>query len=420
MKRSFLFVLAILCSFLFSQPGFAVSEAAVLSLLISPSPQANAMGQTYGALWSNDPMSSAINPAAVGLYARSHMAGAAFFPEKVSWLPQFGNDLWLSSTAYNLGLNLEPATKFPVCIGVGFFKSRLDLGEQVHTDETGSELGRFHSYEDYANTTLSAAVDYFLQLSVGYTFKSIDSKLGPIVGGGEARAQVNAHDWGLIVQAPIADILDRLDKPVTIASTITPFVTPGFSWSKRHIGDSVNYIDAAQADPLPRQAYIGVNVDAGLHYHQNSTAFDLVHYSWAREMDDLLIEREPSGNWKYLSGLNDINFWDNVILGKANSNAIMHQGWQIGLADVIFIRRGHYEDIEGKVTFDTKGYGINMTQPFRLAAALLNYKWDKTWLNILLNIDVEYHQSAWDVEEGHPLADTEFKGVTISLGKGFF
>ncbi len=420
MRRAVLYLPVAVCVLFFSSQLFAVSEAAVLSLIISPSPQANAMGQTYGALWSQDPMSSAVNPAAVGLYAQTRVAGYAYYPVKTSWLPAFGNDLWLDSKAFILGFNLQSVTKLPVSIGLARFEAGLDLGDRAQRNQDGDIIGMYEAYEKYNNTTLSAAIDYYLHAGIGYTFKDIDSKLGPAPNGGEARVQTNAHDLGLIIQAPLADIMSKLGKPVAVTPKLLPFLTPGFSWSKRHIGDAVNYIDSDRQDPLPRQAIIGVNFDAGLQYKDKRQQFEVLHFRWAREAEDLLINRQDSGDWEYTSGLQDIKFWDNVILGKANENAVMHRGYQIGLADVVFIRRGHYENIEGRVTFNASGFGVNFIQPLRIIATFLDYKQDNLWLNILLNLDVEYHQSAWDVEEGHPLAETEFKGVTISLGNWFF
>jgi hypothetical protein len=409
-------VLLVLVCLLCSTHLFAVGDAAILSLLFSPSPQANAMGQSYGTLWHSDPMSGLYNPAAIGLQAQNTFASSAFYPEKNLLLPEYGSDMWFNSTAFNIGFNLMSVSNIPVSLGFGYFNAKMNLGDQIYTDETGAVLGLVNSYEKYNSLIFSAAVDYYLRLSFGYTHKQIDSNLGVVTfGGTEARVEPTAHDWGFILEAPICDIMRKIDKPLVNFAKIQPFLTPGFYVSKRNIGDEVQHIEGNYADALPRQAYIGANVQAGLRFKNKRTEFDIFHIRLSREMDDMLIKREDSGEWEYLSGLNDIKFWDNVILGKKNDSAIKHQGYQIGLADVAFFRRGRYNDIEGKVKFESRGYGVNFTQPLRILASLLDYQRDKTWLNILLSIDVEYHESHWDRKDNFALLNSDYKGISLKL-----
>ncbi|MBN1482456.1 hypothetical protein EH223_10485 [candidate division KSB1 bacterium] len=418
MKRAKVFSLFFVCAVLVTTPAFAVSEAAILSLLLSPSPQANAMGESYGLLWGTDPMSSTFNPAALGLQAQKTFLGYAIYPEKVYWLPYLSADLWYNSKAINAGYNLYSLTKIPLSIGVGYFDAYLHLGEQFYTDEPGDPLGSFISYEKYNSTTFSVAIDYYLHASFGYTIKNIDATIGAGFfenGAAMGRAQPNAHDWGVVIRAPVFDILKKLQKPTTFYENLCPYLTPGFHYSKRNIGDKVIFIDEAQADPLPRQAYIGASFETGLRYQKAGSQLDIIHFGWAREMDDVLVDRNVDGTWTYLSGLNDIKFWDNVICGRTNNKATKHQGYEIGLAGIGFFRRGLYQDIEGLVFFKTRGYGLNFTQPFRLLAALFDYQRDKLWLNILLSLDVEYYESHFIAEEGHPIFGTGFRGVTIKL-----
>ncbi|MCU0642911.1 MAG: hypothetical protein MUC94_01440, partial [bacterium] len=56
-----IFISALLFISSLSNSVHAVSEAAALFLLISPSPLANGMGQTYGNISSTDPMASIFN-----------------------------------------------------------------------------------------------------------------------------------------------------------------------------------------------------------------------------------------------------------------------------------------------------------------------------------------------------------------------
>lgn len=417
-KTSASISLLFVCAVLMSSRVFAVSEAAILSLLLSPSPQANAMGESYGLLWADDPMSSFFNPAALGLQAQKYFVGYAAYPEKVYWLPYLWADLWYDNKVVNVGLNLHSLTRLPLSIGVGHYNSYFHLGEQVYTDETGAYIGSGISYERHNSTSFSAALDYFVLASFGYSIKSIDAAPGQLYHANSSeimRAQPNAHDWGFIVKAPIFDILKRVHKPIIFDACLSPYFTPGFHYSKRNIGDKVFFIDEAQADPLPRQVYIGVNVSMGLSYHQAGSPIDIIHFGWAREMDDLLVERNVDGTWTYVSGLHDIKFWDDLIFGRKSDKATKHEGYQIGLAGIGFFRRGRCQDIEGMVFFKSRGYGLNFTQPLRILAALLGYQRNKLWLNIVLSLDIDYYESRLIAEQDHPLYGTGFRGVAIKL-----
>ncbi len=416
MKQISVLLLIVVFALVINGHAWAVSEAAVLSLLLSPSPQANGMGNSYGTLWPDDPTSVVYNPAAAGLYAQKSNAGYSFYPDKTYFMPEHGGDLWLRNRALNLGFNLQTVSKIPVSIGLGYQTAKLNFGEQMSFDDHGNIIGPVNTYEKYSTLAFSAAAEYFLRASFGYSIKDIDSKLAPAFGGSETRAQPTAHDWGFIVQAPVFDILKKMDNPVTIHPNILPFFAPGFYYSKRNIGDSVKYIEEASPDPLPREAYIGINLETGFRYQKHGAQFDVLHFRCSREMEDMLVSRDNEGNWQYLSGLHDVKFWDNVILGKGNGLAIKHQGYQIGLADVAFFRRGFYEDIEGKMVYNTRGYGVNFTQPLRILAMLLNYKNDNQLLNILLSLDVEYQESTADFGTHiHPLVPPNYRGVTIRL-----
>jgi hypothetical protein len=91
-------------------PAYAVSEAAVLFLLISPFSQANGMGETYGNIASADPMASVINPAYLGAYSQKHNFG--FSSSNAAWLPALVSDMHYSCHSLNFGYSLKLKTIF--------------------------------------------------------------------------------------------------------------------------------------------------------------------------------------------------------------------------------------------------------------------------------------------------------------------
>ena len=389
----------------------AVQRADAPSLLISPSPAANAMGQSYGTLWASDPMGGVFNPAAVALFAQKNISGSSFYLRNAQWPIIYGSKWPYSAWAVAVGRDVFKTSKFPLRLGVGYYG-------YYHRVNPGGGAGYTDPIEfaERANgLTFSMALDLAVRVSFGYTLRYFESQAGLFEAGSSFSSHAFTHDFGLIIQAPLCESIIKIKNSFLMNSNIHPFLTPGFHISQRNIGPKLRYKDAARRDPLPRQLYTGLAFRAGVHYHRDTFQCDILHFNWAREVDDILVQRTADGRTRYLHFSPNINFWKNVIIGKSNDRIAMHQGYEIGLADVVFLRRGRYEYIEGNDILDTRGYGINFIQPIRLLAHLLHYQRDKLWLDVLLELDVEYHKSLWDAETNNPLDGTEFNSIVIKL-----
>jgi len=393
---------------------YAVSEATCLFLLISPSPQANAMGHTYGTLAVNEPMAAVFNPASLGLFAQNFYIGASFYPTKTQWLPQFGPDMGYNCFATNVGVNLQRIVAIPISFGMGYNHICLDLGEQRYRDEEGNILGTFKSYE-YANSiTVAAAIDFYLRVSVGFSYKNIESKLGP-PNVKDGKASVNACDFGFILEMPIIEISRKLfGKSSEIEPKFQPFLKPGLFQSRKNVGGEVSYVERAQADPLPRSAYVGAYFKSGLLYKKDDFSVNIISFNWAQEAQDILVRRDRT-KWEYRSGLGDINIVRNIILGHGSSEIEKMKGWQLGACDVFFIRGGHLEDMEGRRCYKTEGFGINLSKPIQILYALNMLKADHWLTKLLLCLDIEYHSSSMTLPFEHPLYGTKFKGFVVKL-----
>ena len=133
--RNLFFVLVIVSLLLFSvSETFAVSEAAVLFLLISPGARAAGMGEAFVGV-ADDATAAFWNPAGL-----AYQKGRELTLMHANWLPQFGSDLFYDFGAYRQSVE-----------GIGTFGvnvTYLNLGKQYYTDETGPDiLGEFSSYE---------------------------------------------------------------------------------------------------------------------------------------------------------------------------------------------------------------------------------------------------------------------------------
>lgn len=389
--------------------SFAVSESAVLFLLISPSPQANAMGNTYGNLVCTDPIASLFNPAYLGFYAQKHNFGFSY--SEADWLPVIVSDMNISCASFNFGYTLKNA---PVSFGLGYHHLYLDLGEQIQFGEGPDPIGTFNSYDKAEIISASLLLDYFLRIGVGANLKWIKSTLMPdpmMEDYGEDSGKATAHDIGIAVQVPCFDIIsDITHKSSSITKHVMPFWQWGFSYCIVNIGDEIYYIDPDYSDPLPRNSSIGYNSQLGFKYKGEISSFNIVSAKYAYEAEGFLVERTfddyGSINTQYLSGFFDTD----------PDIRIYKSGWEFDILNMLYIRKGHYDDENGSVVYDTSGWGINFMQPLRLFLLFGDERIENALIKKLLNnLDIEYHNCRYETDFGHPLSGTTFDGIIVNL-----
>jgi hypothetical protein len=375
-------------------PATAVSEATFNFLLVSPSPQAIGMANTYGNLADADPMASRFNPAYSGFFAQKHNFG--FSCSEAPWLPSFSSDLKYRALSANLGYSLKI---LPLSFGLFWHRMYFDFGKQYFTDETSSEpLGRFDCY-DKANTLgTSVLLDYYLQAALGFSVKFIDSRYFPVV----RIDNFHAFDYGIALKAPLVKILEKNQDKEYFGVPVKPFIEPGIAYSVANIGDEVAYTDVAQKDPIPRTAYLSLNCGLGLRYSKNDFQFNLLALNWATESQASLVVRNAY----------KIDYRTSIF--SVEDDKIIHQnGWQVDFLEFFYLRGGHYEDKDSKMSYDTEGFGINLMQPLRL---LLHFTHLKTGISLLdqgINLlDVEYHHSE---NNGSFFEKTDFNGFVVKL-----
>ncbi|MDZ7719017.1 MAG: type IX secretion system outer membrane channel protein PorV [Balneolaceae bacterium] len=207
-----------------------VGITAVPFLQIEPDSRATGMGNTGVAVADN---ASAIfwNPAGLAFQNQNQISVT-----HANWLPAFNADLfydYLVGTYYVEGIGT-----------IGGHITFLNLGEQIRTDETGLELGRFNSFE------ISAGLSYGFRISdnfsVGTGLRYIYSSL--------ADGSVSGQDIspGSSVGIDLA-ALYKTD-PFQVGNRQASF-NAGFNLS--NIGPGIQYTDNAQKDPLPTIMRLG-------------------------------------------------------------------------------------------------------------------------------------------------------------------
>ena len=212
----------------------------------------------------------------------------------VRWLPSLAPDLYyefLSGTTYLEGWGT-----------VGGAVTYINEGENTWTDEDGTELGTFSSYELAVSGVYGTKVAP--NLSAGVAFKLIYSALAKGVRVGmeqkEGVATTFAVDAGVLYQTPVRGLTAGL--------------------AVQNLGPDIHYIDAAQADPLPR------NLKTGLAWRILNTDYNKL--TLAADINKDLIN------------------WGNDPIGKEYHEAVKNLGIEYTYSNFISLRGGYMIDYD--------------------------------------------------------------------------
>ena len=182
----------------------------------------------------------------------------------VRWLPELASDIY-----YEYLTGVYYLQDWGTVGGAVTF---ISLGKSEQTSESGEVVGSFFSYETAITASYGARI--FPNLYGGLNFKLIYSALAPkIVVGHEKKSGTGtsfAVDVGLLYDGPIKGL--------------------SFGACAQHLGPNIQYIDAAQADPLPR------NLKAGFAYRILNT--DYQKLTLAADIDKEIIQfKSPDNPW---------------------------------------------------------------------------------------------------------------------------
>ncbi len=311
-----------------------VGEAAALFLFITNSARVNGMGGC--ALNVVNEQSPLYNPGALGLFHLDKVFSVSF-PNSTDWLPQIDSDLKLKSFEISGGVSARRITSadtdYDIGIGLAYSSLKMDYGVINIADVSGNTVGTTHDIDKADYYSAGIGIEYFARLGVGVTKKKIHSNLAAFDSNENlifANAEADAYDFGLIVDLPMANLVQRALRPDrTLPPDYEVTFTPSFAYVYANGGDSIAYIDAANASPLPRMRKIGVGGYGALAY-QGATIFSL-QMCWQRDR------------------------WE---IGEPYK--IYRQGGEWGLMDAVFFRFGSYADVAGQVSYNTFGVGLSL------------------------------------------------------------
>lgn len=396
--------------------AWSQGATAVPFLLISPSPEANGMAGTSVAVQRADPLGAVFAPAQVGLASFSTGVTGSFYPTRTDWLPQLSiPDLNTTAWAIQGGVLLNDFIDVPVRLGLGVAYHRVDfnLGKFV-TTSPGNPAGvaYYDSYENASGVTIGVGCEYLVRLAFGYTFRSIKSHLSPIgteMEQGPAEADVSAHDYSGYLLLPVVDLVDAATGgDAQLYGRLRPFADLSVGIAMNNLGDKVAYMGASQDDPLPRTAREGVAVAGGLRLQ----GWEVAGATWSREGEDLLVVRAFDGTWEYQSGFGDLEFGHNVLAGHSSENIGLRTGWELRMMEFFTYREGGYR--QESLNYETRGITLQLAGVLKGVALLAGNEAPPWLLFARDHVDLQYHQSEY-ASESSPLANTKFKGLSLSI-----
>ena len=239
----------------------------------------------------------------------------------VKWLPGLADDLYYEFAGY-----VMPIKGWGT---VGANITFLSLGKQQRTTEFGDLLGEFGTFE--VATTISYGTKLSNSLAAGLSAKVIYSHLADFGAGserGSGTATGLAVDMGVLWQTPFK----RLD----VGAAVT------------NLGPNISYIDASQADPLPR------NLAMGFAYRLLNTPFNRL--TLVGEINKDLIGITD----KSIKSI-DTTTADTVyssVLKSQFDEVIVNAGLEYQYGSFLALRGGYIYDRQGDIKKPTLGAGL--------------------------------------------------------------
>ncbi|MGD8413438.1 MAG: PorV/PorQ family protein [Candidatus Latescibacterota bacterium] len=208
-----------------AKEALAVAEAGVPSLIIPPGARPNGMGETFVAL-ADDATAAWWNP-----------GGLAFMPQRHITLmhsqlvPDLASDVYYEYLGYTNQVGDLGTLSFALIY--------LTYGESVATDDQGTTLGTFKSWE--ATGIASFAMPLAKNLGVGLSMKFIHADYAPddfTLERLDGTGSTFAVDAGVLWKLPSKKL--------------------NFGFALTNVGPDIAFIDTEQSDPLPITARLGV------------------------------------------------------------------------------------------------------------------------------------------------------------------
>lgn len=383
--KSKVIILTLISILLIPIAANAISEAAVIFLLIEPSARTGGMGQAYVAQTDD-------------AFAGYWNTGAMAFNRKKQFASMFSN--WWGKVFSDMYYFHLAGNNYIEDLGnVGFTATYMTYGKMDQMDENGVLLSTFESYD------ISIAATYGYQVSqktgVGLAFKFILSDLAPedaatgltdTKGRGMSYAfdlglKQKGVDFGQILVSPYNGALSLYNGIASLGGFTKAELSDysilvdklDFGLNFQNIGPNITYINESQSDPLPMNFRMGfsyraleskynklcINADLNKMLANNDPIYKRVFTAWTDDFKD--------GDFDSISDFNNSIEFKEIIWGV---------GAEYTYLNLLSLRSGYLLDRAGELKGFSFGAGVH-------------YTFNKTYL---INIDYAF-QPGGDLQD---------------------
>jgi len=320
-RNLIILVVLLLVAGSFSSAAAGVAEATGIFLLIAPGARPGGMGEAFVAV-ADDATTTWWNP-----------AGLAFLEQReltlmhTNWLPEFHlPDLYydfISFTNY-----LEDWGTF------GFNIVFINLGESPRTDDLGTVLGHFSTYESALTASYGATVteNFGLGLNVKFIYSHLADR-----GAGQEKGSGVATDFAVDL-----GVLYHMTDPLLHKKL-------SFGANLANMGPKMSYIDRAQADPIP------TNLKFGLSWEPINDGYNKITIAY--DMNKLLVCKHDDATTDPFYIALFTAWTDEPVF----IDMIYNMGIEYWYSDLVALRYGYWNDQLGQLKPNTFGASFQIS-----------------------------------------------------------
>ncbi|MBU1680925.1 MAG: hypothetical protein KKD86_19065 [Bacteroidetes bacterium] len=391
----------------------AIYPQGALPFLLNPqSPLSISAGNTGVAYLGADEFGFYSNPAKLGIQQYANSISFISIPKQKYYT-------WTVANFQNYGLKIgydlsKSELKIPFTVGLAYLYHKFSYGIFTQTSAYGPEpIAKFESYDSFNSLSFGLGYEYLLNFHLGITVKRFVSQLGsPIFFGDGVKSEAEgfAYDFGLLVSAPISDLLMNNHKYyLDNVNFITPTANFSLGAVFSNYGDEIIYLDKAQADPISRVGRIGYSIDFGIKLNLKSIELNMINYSFSAETEDVLIKYDNFGKYNYQSFMSDLNFVNNFIELKSSDRIVLRKGYILNLFETVNISSGSYKGGGFLNMRNSDGFAVSSIG----ISKLLNHQIEnETVQYILSHFALSYYFSRSNIRNGF---ESNYSGISLSF-----
>ncbi len=369
--------------------------------LLPGSARNNAVGGASVANQYPDALSANANPALASLYSSRKNILFGFYPGSVQWL---GSE--------NLELN-----NTSIIAGYYFRNLYKELGVSVAAGYTSKSFKYTNSNqkEESDGFLLSAAINYYVTLSAGITFKSMNSDILPAYPEDKnILVENNVADWGLLLYVPVTKLAYNESLLSISGYNLRPHLNVSLGYTRKNTGSKTSIENAMYNYAyMPATSTLGYQVNFGFTSHSRTANFQMLNISFSLDADEQM----------YLDGFTDeynlehysddakvkLNVWDNLVMMHSSDRVIIRRGWRLSFMETFSYARGVFDGANNR-NRGTSGFGFSSKGIFKLLQR--EFGRNKIMNYVFNSLQFDYYISDFFKDED---VETRFYGLNFTF-----